>query len=286
MTPDWVEPALKSASPDERSRAIVWLIQNPTEVQITALLGALQTESTPQLRRLLNEVLRRRQLLSVSEPAADDPREQSGWSGDVASLIRHELAPAIGWIRLAADAEIPNYGESATESAIRKLQRRVDGLTALIKQRSSLEIRTHDLIALVRESWPDSSSDPAFEPDVARGQLSVAIETDEALFTILLQNALQNSIDGSIEASRSVDVTVSWGATTSRFWLRIANPFVGAQFKKVHVAAEGVSSKIGHQGQGLAVMTTAAQLLGLGFELEGLSGTATFTLNGRVRGDD
>lgn len=111
---------LSSSTPSERARAAAWLLVHTQDISTRELVRALQAETVPQVRRVLLEVLERRQKASVvSKPAATDrvvppdgedasASEASADAGEIASMVRHELAPAVGWIRLSlASATTP-----------------------------------------------------------------------------------------------------------------------------------------------------------------------------------
>ncbi|MFE4500708.1 hypothetical protein ACFRFQ_12660 [Rhodococcus sp. NPDC056743] len=198
---------------------------------------------------------------------------------DIASLIRHELSPAIGWIRLAADSEISSYPNSKTNEAVRKLQRRIDGLVAMIKSEEELNLRRFSLPHVLIESWPDPHTRPLVSP--AATEQAIDIETDEGLFSILISNAYQNAIDASIEATGTASAQVTWGFTDRNYWVRIANPFKGDRLTLTDVIDVGNSSKMAHQGRGLALVRTVASRLGITIDLQGYSGTATFTMSGK-----
>jgi hypothetical protein len=200
---------------------------------------------------------------------------------DIAALVRHELSPAVGWIRLAADAEIESFSTSKTNEAVRKLQRRIDGLVAIIKSGEQLNIRRLSLPHVLLDNWPDISTTPAVTPNAE--EASIDIETDEGLFSILLSNAFQNAIDASIDATGVASTQITWGYTDQNYWVRVANPFKGDRFNLADVAGIGNSSKMSHQGQGLSLIQTVADRLGLAITLEGVSGTASFSLSGTRR---
>ena len=215
--------------------------------------------------------------------STDENQPGQAWSGDIASLLLHELSPAVGWIRLAADLEISEYASSATERAVSKLQRRIDGLVALIKQSSELAMSEIDLVGLIRESWPDAASEPRIEPLVEKNSSSLIIVTDETLLGVILGNAFQNALDAERESGGTGRVVTTWGHTSQRFWIQISNPFAGAHIRQSLVSIEGSTSKSGHIGHGLSIMATAARLLDMTFKLEGTSGTATLIIEGPIR---
>ncbi|NGP05774.1 GHKL domain-containing protein [Rhodococcus sp. 14C212] len=202
---------------------------------------------------------------------------------DIATLIRHELSPAVGWIRLAADGEISSFSSSKTNEAVRKLQRRIDGLVAMIKSGEELNLRRLRLPHVLIESWPDAHTFPLVRPTA--DEQTIDIETDEGLFLILMSNIYQNAIDASVEATGAASAQVTWGFTARNYWVRIANPFRGDRLSLTDVVNVGNSSKTAHQGQGLALIQTVAARLGIAITLEGHSGTASFILSGKRPND-
>lgn len=283
--------ALSSESPSQRAGAAMWLISHPEQISTRDLMRAMQAETVPQVRLALVEVLERRQKSSLNQSEGSTSAAQgeqsilsasSEGTGDIAALIRHELAPAVGWIRLAADAEIEDFASSRTNDSIRRLQLRIDGLVTLIKSRTELDLRLVDLPRALLDNWPDPNSRPRITPDPRDS--SVEINTDESLFSLMIANIFQNAIDASIDATGQAEVDVAWGATDQNYWVRVSNPFRGDRLSLDQVAHDGLSSKAGHLGKGLALIRTVSARLGIGVALDGASGTAAFTLRGEQGG--
>jgi signal transduction histidine kinase len=271
---------LTSSSPTERARAVSWLVQHPLAIETPALMRAMQTEMVPRIRAQLVQVLQARQRAarSPTTESSDAGPSPLPTGGELVSLIRHELTPAVGWIRLAADDELPDFQSSKTNAAIKKLQRRIDGLVAMLKADEDLTLTGVSLPQALADNWPDAKSEPSVRP--TSEEASIEIETDESLFALMLSNVFQNAIDASIEAVGEPRVAVSWGYTAESYWVRIANPFVGGHLRLAHVADVGASSKGAHEGRGLDLIATVAQRLDIAINLEGHSGTASFTLSG------
>lgn len=275
---------LNSRSPSDRADAAGWLVQHPEQVSSRELMQALQAESVPRIRQLLLRVLELRQ--NPQPQSAPSPRELEhpdqtanyAPTPDLAALIRHELSPAVGWIRLAADQEISHYSSSQTHDAVRKLQRRIDGLVTLIKSGEDLNLRRFSLTELLQDNWPDPQHLPVLI--AATGPAVVEIETDEGLIALLLSNVYQNALDAAADSDAPMQVRVTWGYTELNYWVRITNSFRGERFSFGDVLAVGASSKIAHQGQGLSLIQTAASLLKIAVSLEGQSGMASFSLSG------
>lgn len=274
---------LSSRSPTDRARAAIWLKQNPNEVSTQELMKALQVETVPRIRQSLNAVLQARQNNSGTlrkEIIANKPSGSPVTTRlDLAGTLRHELTPAIGWLRLAADKEISDFSNSETNAAIKKLQRRIDGLVTLIRQDEKPIRRRVGLFDLLVANWPEEKVLPTWEPD--SDPAGREIETDDSLLSLVLSNAYQNALEAAKEAGRPDSVNVSWGFTNERFWVRISNAFAGNSFGLQDVLQVGATSKPAHQGQGLALMSLATSLLELSFNIEGRSGLATVSISGR-----
>lgn len=276
---------LQSDAPSDRARAASWLVQHPNDIAARELMQALQAETVPRLRRTLVQVLEMRQRSQVARDSSRGAAERSGERAivsdkqvDIAALIRHELSPAVGWIRLAAEDEVLNFASSATNDAVRKLRRRIDGLVAIVKASEQLNLQRVSLPHVLLDNWPDPQTSPELEPSTSDSTVDIA--TDEGLFSILLSNVFQNAIDASLDAADQPNVQISWGYTDLNYWVRITNPFNGERFVLDDVLAVGSTSKMAHQGQGLALVLLVAERLGISVTLEGRSGVASLALSG------
>lgn len=149
----------------------------------------------------------------------------------------------------------------------------------MIKSGEELNLRRLSLPHILIDNWPDTHSTPAISPNP--DEASIDIETDEGLFSMLLQNVFQNAIDASIDASEKATAQITWGYTDQNYWVRVANPFKGDRLTLTEVVHIGSSSKMAHQGQGLSLIQKVSSRLGLAITLEGVSGTASFTLSGK-----
>lgn len=277
-----VEDLLASPSPSDRLRCAAWIKVNPDRVSTQTLMRAMQRETVPQIRQLFNDALIQREAVRANSntKAPDGVPPNYSPVPELARLIRHELSPAIGWIKRAANREIVNFQRSATIDALNRLERRIDSLVSLIRADSVLEFDDCNLETLLRQCWPDFAADVLFTPaDDLLGK-PARIRTDVGLFEVLLANAYQNAIDASSESSDQREISVTWSVVGDRFWVRITNSFNGTQFDIQDVETTGISTKSGHQGIGIALIKTAADRLGYGFRVAGRSGIATFTLTG------
>lgn len=274
-----IEDGLLSNSPSARLRAATQIKASRMDVDIRVIMRALQGESVPQIRQVLNDVLAARSgRVLDGDPAR--AAERSEHVPELARLIRHELSPPIGWIHKAGAREIDDYARSATNDAVNRLERRMDALVALIRKDSALVLEECTLAEFLEHCWPSTSTRVKFTAPAEGIETEFRLLTDAGLLEIILANAFQNAIDASLEVAGDETVEVSWGFVGERFWVRVSNAFSGRQFDIKDVGATGISTKSGHQGIGISLIKTATERLGYGFRVAGRSGLATFTLTG------
>lgn len=278
---------LLSGSPSRRANAAAWLADNPSEISTQHLVQSMQKETVPRIRQTLLRVLEARhaaeglsrpsgRAVQRDLPAEEEPPEVQL---DIAALLRHELSPPIGWIRLAGDAEIPGFEDSKTNDAVKRLQRRLDGVIAIIKAGEPLRLQRLNLRRLLLENWPDATQPPSL---TAPDDEDFEIVGDEGLLVLLLSNVYQNALDASTEAIGECDVKIAWGRAGGNFWVRVTNSFEGNRFSLDDVSDVGRSSKEAHGGHGMTLICESARRLGMNVSLEGVSGTATLALAGKV----
>ncbi len=188
-----------------------------------------------------------------------------------------DLQPHPAIPNAVAPTEVPS-DEPDANKAVQKLRRRIDGLVALIKSSEELNLVEIELPYLSADNWPDSHTLPDITPPSDGAELSIF--TDEGLFSLLLSNVYQNAIHAAQEAVGVPDVAVKWGYTDRNYWVRVTNSFVGDRLRMEDVLAIGNSTKMAHQGQGLALVEFVADRLGVAINLVGGSGTASFSLSG------
>ncbi|MFE4833345.1 GHKL domain-containing protein [Arthrobacter sp. NPDC056691] len=286
MNRDQFLASLASRLPSERMLAAQWAMENKLEPEFERVLTeALSRESVPRIQNAISlaiNAIRSASGLHPEETAAKAGSESeiAGVLNELAGMIRHEMQPAIGWVRLAAHKELTDFQASATNRAIEALRRRVDGLANLaaahrlpVRQIVSL---SEAITGCLSDEYPSSM----FKLE-GSDQPSDEIYTDRGLLDLILANAIQNAADASRDIPNGQGhVLISTSIDGSRFWVTISNRFSGASFKFSSVAASGRTSKQGHRGLGTQVIQLAADRLGYEFELRAAGGTATFSLRG------
>lgn len=286
MTEDEVLEALASRLPSDRMAAATWLAQHPPRQSLRpALTAAASQEGVPRIRSVLQQALR-----AAEKPARDSidaaiqpDSVSTAVLADLSALIRHEMQPAIGWIRYAAHGEIPNFESSATNAAINGLRRRVAGLVQLADAHRLPARERTSLFELLRWSVPKDESEGLFVFEAPQG-LDDAIDTDVGLFVLLVGAAMQNAADAVATAGAASNIFVTVGVTDKDFWVSIVNRHLGANWEFMDVAATGVSSKANKRGMGTRVMRLAADRLGYDVDLKAAGGTVTFTVHGLRNG--
>lgn len=288
---DKLSARLLVASPTERARALDTIRPIATPQDIPALRMALQNESVGSLRRQLGALIRRLELQNAdsrgagirhAEPLVD---LNAILEENAISWIRHELEPAIGWLRLAASREVNGFSESETNRAIQGLRRRLDNAEALVRATAPPKLSEASLSEVIAVAI-SSGGLPA-------DRISVVIDqdqpdlfvTDVRLFTLIVQNAVANALDAISQLRRetSHSVFVSGAVSGDRLWLRVTNQFTGREFAMSEVEGVGVTGKDGHQGQGLSLMRHAAMRLGYDLRVKAEGGVAELVLAGPCR---
>lgn len=285
MTPDQFDAALASALPSERMRAAQWALESDLSSDFERILtDAAAREGVPRIRDALGNALRKFSRLS--------PKSPTGVSGvsleqqiaevldELSGIIRHEMQPAIGWVRFAANKELPDFEASGTNRAIEALRRRVDGLSALAAAHRIPARKVVSLGELLSACLSMEYPSSMFTVD-QHDQPFDDILTDPGLLSLILTNVIQNAAD----ATRGLppgegQVLITTNVTQSTFWVNISNRFAGASFEYSNVSASGRTSKRGHRGLGTRIIELSSGRLGYDFDLRAAGATATFSLRG------
>lgn len=284
MDEDDMAKSLESSLPSERANAASWFIENGRSRHRVVLTNALARESVPQIRALLSQAVHASSIhnAAVERVQAEETSLTTSEAilENLATMIRHELEPAIGWIRLAADSEIEDFESSKTNSAVEALRRRISSLVSLVLSRRVPKREHLSITNLVYQCLPYNFNS---EHVVVRvePEKDDSLYTDKALLSIILLNAFQNcadALDGRELSEHCVDVEFSTG--DDAFWLTVRNKFEGNAFSVDEVTASGITTKLGHKGIGLSMMFAAAKRLSYDLNIKGEGGVATLSLRG------
>lgn len=281
MTESEALDALQARAPFERIQAAQWLAEHASPDARLSLTNALNQEPVPQVRRHLTEALAR--AAGPAEPAVTDLAQEAETDRALLTylggLIHHETEPAIGWLRLAAEAEIRDFAESDTGNAIESLRRRIDGVAAIARANKPPDLRRVSLSELIEAEIPRAGA-------LASAVTFISLEgdddvdTDPALMSTLLGNAIANSLHAANKTDAQGGVVIETGTSDRDFWITLTNRFTGSSFEMVEMGGIGTSTKTGGRGLGMLAMRTAADRLGYFLNVSGAGGIATTAIRG------
>ncbi len=272
--------ALTSSAPRERlqaARALGRLAEPLDEIPIrTALRSEVVSWVKVALERALAVALSGEPLSehkievpeAIAEVDADDVYAQA--VEDTTDRLVHELAPILGAARYHASTELPVYATSATKNDLDRLASMLDAIETLGRVSRAPAVSEFNLTDVVHDAANVAiASDVGVEfagpdPLLARG--------DPALILLVLQNAVRNASEAlksrpAGEAERPILIT--WDATDIDYWVAVLDWGCGLPSKPVHLFEVGATTKAGHLGMGLALVTRAAQSLRGRVELDG-----------------
>ncbi|MBF9316380.1 GHKL domain-containing protein [Mycobacteroides chelonae] len=281
MTNDEFVNSLKSGLPSERMQAAQWAIEARLGDEMRGpLLDAANREGVPRIRRAITMALNNIDSARVADAPADVQEIGSEIAvilNELSGIIRHEMQPAIGWVRYSASRELSDFESSATNRAIEALRKRVDGLSSLA---AAHRLPTKQIVSLseaISESLSDEYPSSMFkvESDYSNDE----IYTDPGLLSLILNNAIHNAIEASHGLNEGILITTN--VTPDSFWITVRNRFLGTTFEYSRVSATGRTSKSGHRGLGTTIIELCARRLGYQFDLQASGGTATFSLRGK-----
>jgi len=277
---------LASELPSERMRAIQWAVEENLDPRFRSrLIEAAAHEGVPRIRRAIDSALRRiddkeTQSQHSTENPTDRYPDTTAILEELSGIIRHEMQPAIGWVRYSADKELSDFDSSATNSAIEALRRRVEGLSSLaaahrLPQRQQVSL-SEIVNACISDEYPSSMFTLEFPEESSDG-----IFTDPGLLMLIMTNAIHNAVDAARELDTSEgQILIATNVGDSTFWITIRNRFLGTTFDYTKISATGRTSKRGHRGLGTRIIELASSRLGYDFDLSASGGTVTFSLRG------
>ncbi len=177
-----------------------------------------------------------------------------------ASQIMHEIEPLLGSLRLAAEAEIPNFDGSETRRGLDRLDEFLAALSRLRRAASAPKIEEFLLDEVVQRCIQETPTPDGIHIQKSGPQPCI-VEGDSSLVALAFANGLRNAIEATnalpIDAPR-VAITVAWGTTDVDYWVSIVD--LGIGFKgNLHRAFDiGTTTKLGHLGMGLTTASQAA----------------------------
>lgn len=281
-----------SVPPSRRMAAARRLQSVPDEITMGELLLALEREPVQQIREQLSKVMRTK---TEGESTPNNFVEKRSLHAESASdqnaevlmhlseLIRHELAPSLGFLELAAMDEIDDFEESKTNRELASLRQRIGGVSRLISAHRPLleeQVDLNDLITNIAKSM-DVAEIAVVKNLGSSNQASVTI--DSVLLELLLSNALRNAKEALQRlpgTRRSIEITFSVDSL-ELYWISIVNPFHGNEFSIDEVDRAGLSTKGLQRGYGVRIMKLISSRLSLSLGLRGANGVAQLIIQKR-----
>jgi signal transduction histidine kinase len=259
--------ALEKGNADQRHRAARTLVTTATPADREALSRALLGERVPRIRVLLQDTLR-----AVSDPRPEEEnrpqvaaRESAALAvEDTAKKVVHQVGRLLTFLADAAETETPNYAASRTHTIIQRMDRLIRAIERLGNAASAPALTEFDLTALISEVIA-AESDRTNVEVVHAGDLSpLLVIGDQGHIDHALTSGVRNAIEASLAVSQESPprVIVNAGETDSDYWVVVLDRGIGLPPASQNAKEFGVSTKVGHDGTGLAIADLAIDTLG------------------------
>ena len=274
--PETLLRKLRSESPTDRLEAARFFAEHAVSDNERQIREAVAQENVPWIRSALRRALAR---LSADDDTASPERSTldvddlpAGFAAQVyaealestASQLLHEIEPMLGTLRLAAEAEVPNFDELSTRRSIDRLDGLLSALSRLRRAASAPKIEEFRLDELVLRLIQETKSPDGLQIQKAGPQPSI-VEGDSGLVSLCLLNGLRNAIDATVEAAGDlsrIPIAVAWGTTDVDYWVSIVDLGVGFKGNLQRAFDIGTTTKSGHLGMGLATAKQALASMG------------------------
>jgi signal transduction histidine kinase len=284
--------ALGADDPDERLRAARFYTKNARREEFKELRQARLRETVPWIRRALDRALEQATTgpevaIAASGIAAEDEIPVSVMRQiraqaveEVAGTIIHEFAMLIGIVKGQAQAEVPNYPQSATHNGLERLSQLVQAVREIKQAASIPNFSQFDLADLVHELVASTLDTNQVEVRSA-GQSPFLILSDRERLTIAIVNGLRNAGEAISLYSRidPPQIVVNWGQAGPENWLMIMDTGPGFVGNPASAFKLGATNKKDHLGFGLPTARQAMNSIDGDVTLsDGTDGGARFEL--------
>ena len=283
------ESALAEADEEERLRIARGLRRDPRPEAAAALKAALAREHVRWVRVALQEAIDE---CEASASATEHEMETGGRAvlsaatddAEVSEDIRqayadgrreglsqalHEIAPALGLARAAAESDLDEQSQVRTH--LERMRAVTGALRQLVSASAVPERRDFDLaevIAALRRS------PPALCPEGlvgSRGDSPFVISGDRDLLELAVRPLLTNAIEAVLSVASEPparSVMLSYGTEQTSYYIAIIDAGPGLSVSS-ELFVPGVSTKERHFGLGLETARTAIESLGGSLGIEG-----------------
>lgn len=255
---------IESDDSDLRLAAARFFSSNASGDDLALLRKIEESESVPWIQRALR--IARERVSSpapVSSPAVEQNEDQeiaaSSYSRavrDVSGRILHEFGSLIGGLLIAAPKEVERYPESQTRLLVEHLSDLSQALRSMRTVTATPQFEEIELSPLINGiigSQPNEEGPKI----IVTGPEDFLVSADKSQLSIAFSNGLRNALESASEAKKAPLVVVSWGFTGHENWIFIKDNGGGVSFDLEEIFKEGVSSKDGHSGYGLALVRQA-----------------------------
>lgn len=255
---------LKSENPSHRLEGARYLANNSRVSEEQALREAMARESVQWIRAALRRALER---VSPTDAPPDLTIDRDDAPAGIAAQVHsealetttaqliHEIEPLVGSLKLAAQAEIPDYEASRTRAAVDRLDDLLEALARLRRAASAPKMEEFDLGDLVGECIDDVPFGNGGVVQRAGPTHCIAVG-DKTLVRMCVLNGIRNAVEATIatnDAAHDLPITVAWGSTDQDYWVSVIDLGVGFKGNLQRAFDIGTSTKEGHLGMGLAI---------------------------------
>ena len=210
---------------------------------------------------------------------------------ETSGMFLHELRPLIGFLEVAAAAEIGHYTSSRTKASVVRVRLFLDAIERLQKASAAPTTAEFDLTDLVVrvaadevkqgravfDNLKEGMDENARVTDIAEQspqqtltRLSLARQDpvmttgDPVLVEMALANALRNAIEAILAKSedKGGDIILNWGVTDADSWIVVLDDGCGLPSGWDRLTKPGTSTKSkreGHLGMGLPIAQRAIE---------------------------
>jgi nitrogen fixation/metabolism regulation signal transduction histidine kinase len=258
--------ALESGSAHERHRAARALLTTATSADRELLSRVVHKQRIPRIRVLLQDTLRRLN----KAPTADDnqpdvaARESAAMAiEDTAKKVVHQVSRLLTFLANAAESEAPDYQSSKTRTLIQRMDRLVRAIEGLGNAASPPVITEFDLNGLISEVIAVEAASMRVDVENLYGASPLLVVGDRGLIDHALTNGIRNAIEASLAVSANdpPKVIVNAGVTDTDFWAVVLDRGIGLPAASHNAKEFGVTTKLGHEGTGLAIADVAMSSL-------------------------
>lgn|GEM_PF-1680988 len=281
MNEDLLLSWLKSDSAYLRVRAARLLAQDIDQTKLSDISIAYQSEHVPWVKMALKKTLdiyentstsdEEKKELETIEP--DDLKEyleaaKSEAFNESIGLMLHELEPAIGALRVQAKEDIPGFENSGTNEELERIDELLEVFSSWRRLERIPKIEEANLTTIVIDL-----AEKYVEPNISAqfiGDSDCLVRTDKTILDIALTNAVRNSVEAlnQSKSSQNPTITFTYGTNDSSFWVSVADNGPGLSSEVGRLIKSRVTTKPGHHGLGLALVSRAVNALGGKFTLE------------------